>query len=311
VVKQVAGIGNKIIAAFIILVTIVVIFIPSVDFTDHLQDYLVHILFLMIVSGLIGLIVNNRIILYTSFACAASLALFLKNASNTELKNPEINDRDRITVVHMNLSLITDIETVIKNIKDESVDIISFQEYTPDWANIIPKIAQNIYPYQHEVVRIDLFGKAIFSKYPIDNLEIIEYDDIPNISVDVNKKKLRFNLFSTYMTPALEKQSRSTARNQFKRLEEYIKEKNEGMIVMGEFNQVYWSHDILSFRNRTGLLNSRRGVDITSFKMPYDHIFYSPSLECYYFEELNDNTTNHIGCKASFQIKRESNKRKI
>ena len=87
--KRVAGIGNKIVAAMILLITVTAIFIPSIDFTEKLQDYLVHILFFLLVSGLIGLIISNKIILFTSFGCAAALALFLKNASNTELKNPK------------------------------------------------------------------------------------------------------------------------------------------------------------------------------------------------------------------------------
>ncbi len=301
--KRVAGIGNKIVAAMILLITITAIFIPSIDFTERLQDYLVHILFFLIVSGLIGLIISNKIILFTSFGCAAALALFLKNASNAELKNPQANHQDKLTVVHINLSLITDVETVIKNINESSVDLISFQEYTPDWANIIPKIAKEKFPYSHEDVRIDLFGKALFSKHPIYNSTVIKYDDIPNIAIEILKDNLKYKVLSTYMTPALEKQSKSIAKSQFAKLEKYVENEKGGLIVLGEFNQVYWSHDIIAFRNKTGLLNSRKNVDISTLKMPYDHIFYSPFLECSRFEEVNDNLANHIGCKASFQIK--------
>ncbi|MBP6238723.1 MAG: endonuclease/exonuclease/phosphatase family protein [Saprospiraceae bacterium] len=301
--KRVAGIGNKIVAAMILLITVTAIFIPSIDFTEKLQDYLVHILFFLLVSGLIGLIISNKIILFTSFGCAAALALFLKNASNTELKNPKAHHQDKLTVVHINLSSITDVETVIKNINESSVDLISFQEYTPDWANIIPKIAGEKFPFNHEEVRIDIYGKAVFSKYPIRNLKIIEFADIPNIAIEIVKNNLNFKIFSTYMTPALEKQSKSIAKNQFEKLEKFIKSETGGLIVLGEFNQVYWSHDIISFRNRTGLLNSRKNVDISTLKMPYDHIFYAPYFECSRFEELNDSLANHIGCKASFQVK--------
>ena len=72
---------------------------------------------------------------------------------------------------------------------------------------------------------------------------------------------------------------------------------------MGEFNQVYWSHDIILFRTKTNLLNSRRTVNPATFKMPYDHIFYTPKLECYNFEDLLDTSNNHIGCFSSFQLK--------
>jgi len=306
--KRVAGIGNKIVASIILLITITAIFVPSIDFTDRLQDYLVHILFFLLVSGLIGLIISNKIILFTSFGCAAALALFLKNASNAELKNPKINHKDKLTVAHINLSSITDVETVKKILNDPAVDCISFQEYTPDWANIIPKISSEKYSFSHEDTRIDLYGKAVYSKYPIQNLHVIKYADIPNLAFEIMKSNLIFKIFSTYMTPALEKQSKSLAKSQFENLEKHIKQEKGSMIVMGEFNQVYWSHDIIALRNRTGLLNSRKNVDISTLKMPYDHIFYAPVLECSHFEEINDNLSNHIGCKASFQAKSNKNR---
>ncbi len=308
--KRVAGFGNKLVATVILLITFTIIFIPTLDFTVVLQDYLVHLLFFLIISGLIGLIVSNKIILYTSFGCAAALALFLKNASNTELKNPKVNDRDKISVVHINLSLITDVEALIKNINDESVDLISFQEYTPDWANIIPKIIKKQFPFNYEDVRIDIFGKAVFSKYPLSKVKMINYVDIPNIYVEVIKNDIEFKILSTYMTPALDKLSKNIAKSQFGMLEDFVKQLHGSIIVLGEFNQVYWSHDIIGFRNRTGLLNSRRNVDLSTLKMPYDHIFYSTALECYHFEEVNDFAANHMGCKASFQVSKIKNKKK-
>ncbi len=301
--RKIIRAGNKIIAGIIILITLSAVFLPALEITEKLQDYLVHILLFLLISGLIGLIAGNKTILYTGFGCAAALALFLKNASNAELKNPKLNEKNKITVAHINLSLITDVDVVQKLVSDTTIDILSFQEYTPDWANIIPHISHKTFPYEFKDVRIDLYGKAIFSKYRINESQIINYLDVPNIEITVNIGTDVISILSSYITPALDNLSKNKAKVQFKDMEDYVMSKNNGLIVMGEFNQVYWSHDIISFRSRTGLLNSRRNVNPSTFKMPYDHVFYSPKLECYYFEELTDNTANHIGCKASFQFK--------
>lgn len=301
--KRILETGNKIIAALIVVMTILAIFLPIFDISLHFQDYLVHFLILLIISGLIGLILSNNILLYTGFGCAAALALFLKNASNTELKDPKINDKTKLTIAHLNVSLITDIETIQQVVKDSIIDVISFQEYTPDWANIMPQILKKDFPYTYEDVRIDLYGKCFFSKYPLHNSKILKYIDIPNIESEIQLGQDVFKIFSTYLTPALDKRSKSLAKEQFDAVTKYHLREHNPKIIIGEFNQVYWSHDILAFRTKTGLLNSRRNVSPTTLKVPYDHIFYSPDLECYYFEELNDIQGNHIGCKASFQLK--------
>ncbi|MBK7699496.1 MAG: hypothetical protein IPJ39_12560 [Saprospiraceae bacterium] len=83
--------GHRIIASIVILFTLFVVFIPQIEFNFNIEDYLVHFLMLLIFSGIVGLIISNKIVLYTSFGCAAILALFLKNASNSQLKKLKTN----------------------------------------------------------------------------------------------------------------------------------------------------------------------------------------------------------------------------
>lgn len=301
--KHILSAGNKLIAALIIVLTVMAVFIPIFDVLQKFQDYLVHILFFLLLSGIVGLIISNKTILYTSFGCAVILALFLKNASNLELKSPKINDEVKISVAHVNLSLITDINAVIKIIQDKNLDLISFQEYTPDWAEILPQITQKTFPYSFVDIRIDLYGKAIFSKIKIHSQNKVQQIEAPYLEVVLGDDQ-KFTVLSSYITPALDNISKQKAKVELDGLESYFSKNNHGKIIMGEFNQVYWSHDILAFRNKTGLLNSRRNVDPSTFKMPYHHIFYSNDIECYHFEELYDAIGNHIGCKAAFQFKK-------
>ncbi len=308
--KKIAGIGNMIVAGFFVCMTSVSVFLPSFTIAESIQDHLVHILFFLLISGILGLVISNNTILYSSFGCAAALALFLKSASNSELKNPLVNSEDKFILAHVNLSVITD-ENVVKQIfKDPEIDAVSFQEYTPDWAMIMPVLLDTSYIYSHQDVRMDLYGKAFFSRYPLNKGDSLFFDDIPNIDINIVKKNKVYRVFSVYLTPALDKTTKAKAKAQFKILQEKIVRNTEHIIVSGELNQVYWSNDILSFRNKTGLLNSRRNVNPSTFKMPYDHIFYSSDMECYHFTELADSQGNHIGSKASFQVKKLGIKRK-
>lgn len=291
-------------AAFIICMTAVVIFLPYFNFSTIVQDYLVHILFILLISGMMGLIINNRIIMFTSFGCAAALALFLKSASNSEFKNPKENQNIKLSVAHVNLSVISDIKDVENLIWNDSLDVVSFQEYTPDWAELLPELVSTIFPYKIESIRIDLYGKALYSKYPISEIKKINQEELNDLEINITKSGQDFKLISIYAIPALDKLSKKQANAHFAELKNYILEhKFNHLIFLGELNQVYWSHDIIEFRNTTKLLNSRRNVFPTTQKVPYDHIFFSPDLQCYQFEELIDMEGFHIGCKAAFQYK--------
>lgn len=297
--------GNRIVAGIIILMTVFAVFLPVLNLNSSFQDYLVHFLVFLMFSGFVGLIISNKIVLYTSFGCAAALALFLKNASNNELKDPVINQNENITVAHVNLSVVTGLEEVIKMIGDTTIDAISFQEYTPDWAAIIPSITAKGFPHHISDVRIDFYGKGIFSRFPIKKIDTVANGAKPVLIAKMVKNGIPFTMMSVYLVPALDNMSKSVAASQFSDLEKSVQDHRENLIVMGEFNQVYWSHDIIGFRNRTNLLNSRRSVLPATLKMPYDHIFYLSDLECYAFDEISDNEGNHIGCRASFQVSKK------
>lgn len=291
----------------IVLMTIAAVFLPVLGVSPLIQDYLVHFLIFLMCSGFVGLIINNKVVLYTSFGCAGVLALFLKNASNITLKDPELNQNEKISIAHLNLSVITGMEDVMKLVSDSTIEIISVQEYTPDWATILPTITEKYLPYRYEDVRVDLYGKAIFSRTPLLNNRLGENKSEPLLISEIVKGNTKFTLVSAYIAPALDNLSRSIAGKQFEELERLISQHPANYIVLGEFNQVYWAHDIINLRDKTKLLNSRRNVSPASLKMPYDHIFYSPQLECHTFGELTDNEGNHTGCKAVLQVARDNN----
>jgi endonuclease/exonuclease/phosphatase (EEP) superfamily protein YafD len=298
--------GNKITVAFIILFTLLTVFMPSFSMVEPFRDYLVHVLMAMMILGFLGLILSSRSVMFSGFGCAMLLAIFLKNASNTELKNAAINQNVQLKVAHINLSLLSDPNMIaVFMAKDTLIDVYSFQEYTPDWASLMPTIMAK-YPFKYEDVQIDVFGKAVFSKTKIDSMKRTDFGGVKALDIQVNKDNKVFRLVSAYLIPALNSSSVKQAKLQLNAMENDFRNDKNNLVLLGEFNQVYWSSDIMDFRKNTQLLNSRRNVNISDPKMPYDHIFYSPKLECTDFGELSDSTNLHIGCTGAFQIKDNS-----
>ncbi len=266
-----------------------------------LQLYAVHMLTAFLLIALISLTLNAKILMFAGLISSGSVALYLKSASYDGLKHTAIAGQRGLHVAHINLSLVTDIESVYEMVSDTSIDIISFQEYTPDWASMIPTLMDSSFSHRYEDVRMDLYGKAVYSVFPLTTATTSTPDGTslsPVITLTLPAAKIR--LLTPYLTPALDRRSGQLAKEQLQELEKIMEKDTTPTIVMGEFNQVYWSKDILQFRKKASLLNSRLEVSPARLKMPFDHIFYTSNMACLSFEEINDKLGNHIGCRARF-----------
>ena len=182
------------------------------------------------------------------------------------------------------------------------VEVISFQELTPDWDYRLKEELEAQYPYTKSIVRIDPYGMAIYSKVPFATERTFQCGDKSYLDISVKKDNEPFELISSYLTPALEQNSIATASQQLKTIASQVKHAEHPVLALGEYNMVYWTNEIREFTTSAALTNSRRGLT-EGLRVPYDHIFFSPGLECTEFRELKDSTQNYIGIIGTYQIK--------
>lgn len=254
--------------------------------------------------SMLSLVFRKHKVMFTGLACTAAMCIFLINASNSELKLPTSNTKTKVSVAHLNLSNIaSDIQKVVNQFKSDSIDLISFQELTPDWHPLLEELLAKDYPYNSSLVRIDPFGMAVYSKYPFILKDTFMVEEKPGLNVVLKKENCQFDVFSSYLIPALDKMSRLKASNQLTSIASKVNESNLPVIALGEYNMVYWTNEIRTFRTKTDLRNSRRDLVQGNLRVPYDHIFFSGQLECIKFEEIWDEEQNYVGIQGVYQIK--------
>lgn len=231
----------------------------------------------------------------------AFIAFFLKISSNDNLVLPQKNFLPKLKVAHFNLSSFNretiEIDELFKRIE---ADVISFQEFTPDWEIPLGSALKFNFPHAYKMTRVDPFGMAIFSTKTI-NVRTFNYKKIPNIVVSIDNELGGIDIITSYIPsvypdPSLERDEH---------LELLIKTVNSienPVIALGDYNEVYWDKEITQFTNRTQLKNSRRSTALSYFK-PYDHIFFSDKLECVQFDEIYDQEQNHLGIVGTYQMK--------
>lgn len=304
--KQKNTLFQSTVSAILVVGTGIVMLSSQFPFIRRVSEYSVHIMLGMLAFSMLALWAKRSKIMFAGLACTAALCIFLKDASNNTLKLPQENTEAKLNVAHVNLSNITLPYEGIKMILDnENIDLVSFQELTPDWNIILKKLLERDFPHSKSEVRIDPYGMALYSRIPFESFESFKCGDKSNLKSTVEKDGKEFEIISSYLTPALDQKSIEVASAQLNSIAEEIKSSEHPLIALGEYNMVYWTNEIREFRTDTKLTNSRRGLSDGNLRVPYDHIFFSNKLECTEFKEVFDDAQNYIGIMGTYQIRDE------
>lgn len=300
--------GNRLIQVFtmtiIVMSALLIMYPPEIEFFQKTSEYAVHLMFGFLVVGFLFLALKQRRLMFISMMASAFLAFFLKMASNPDMMLLASNAQTSIKIVHFNLASMDqemDFQAFINNLNP---DIISFQEYTPSWDKHLPKYLYKSFPFVFKLVRSDRQGMALYSRVQTKESKTLDINGMPNISVELGEKYDNIHLIGSYINPDLNKDMNTS--HQLKQVAEHIRNLDQPVITLGDFNSVYWAQEIINFRDQAGLTNSRRNISLSSLKMPHDHIFYSENLECIAFEEVMDENQNHLGVTGTYQLKKNA-----
>lgn len=207
---------------------------------------------------------------------------------------------------------------MLQSVLNTDADFLSFQEFTYDWETFLTSELNEQYPHQILIPDLSLNGLAIYSKYPIEHYEVLEYEGVPYI---VGKIQLSSNdylhFIDAHTVPALDKNSFDKMKKQLKRIEQQCHVIDAPLIVFGDYHTVSWSQELRDFKANALLNDSRKAFmpsfpkgNIDFFEVPVDHIFYSDHFKCTHFTTLNGTTTPHLGIVGKYELM-DSNQRPI
>ena len=269
-------------------------------------EFLPQIMILFLLMGLLFLIANEEKMMMTSLAFCGLVCVLLKNESNPDLITPDITTSPKVNISTYNLANIASPDELRVSIQESQPDILLFQEFTPDWSLMLHELIGDDYIYETTLLRSDIFGKAIYSKLPINNVDTISDGLHLDLGVTISTKGVDYKIYSSYISPSLDQNSRKSANTQLNLLAVEINKQSVPTLSAGEFNHVYWSEQISSFREKAHLKNSRKNISPANFKSAYDHIFYSDDLECVFQSNLVNELGSKIGYHGQYQLKSQS-----
>ncbi len=287
------------------------VFTPELFVFKRGIDFTVQIMLAYLVLGMTFFILNQRTLMFVSLGACAVLCLDLKGVSNQSLRLPTPNAQHLLSCALINLSLSDDLEETTRIIREAPVDVLVFQEYTPDWHAYLTEIFEELFPYRASMTRIDPFGMAYYSRVPVISADTFyTATGIPNLHVLIEGRQEAYtHLVSVHTVAPANTIAYREIRRHLHEVADYVRYLHGPVIAMGDLNLPSWANEVREFKTLAGLQDSRRDIvpvsmqgSFSLLKVPVDHIFYSGDIECSGFQSINGRGTSHLGIMGSYQL---------
>lgn len=202
----------------------------------------------------------------------------------------------------------------ISLINDVKPDIFLTMESNTDWENAMSVLDEQ-YPYRKKVPLENTYGIHFYSKIQVDDCKVNYFmaDDLPSIEANLtikNNEKLTF--FGTHPPPPspTEEETSKERDGEIIKIGEKVREYDNPVLVVGDFNNVAWSRSSKLFKKISGLIDPRIGRGFFStyhakyrlLRFPIDLLFHSNSIFIEEFKTLPNIGSDHLPLYCRFYI---------
>ncbi|HMX86342.1 MAG TPA: hypothetical protein PKN57_12290 [Saprospiraceae bacterium] len=295
---------------FLLLGVFGVILTPDISIIKWTASFALQTTVLYVLAGLFFLTIAQERLLFVSFFCAASLALFLKGNFNPSLKLPEKSFDSTLNIAYLKLAVVDTNKMKLYDVLKYDPDIICLSKPDSiDTSKLFKSIKGN-YPYSVRF-RGSSMNQVVFSKFPFITADTILLGGDPQALYSIKFSGYKENVYilNTFLRNSIDGTRSTTYQYDLGRLIVMLRPVNSPLIVVGDFDMVSWSGELSYFKKTLGLEDSRRAFYPSLpnlFETPKDHVFYSGQFNCVDFHEFRDINGLHVGLSSEFQMKRDT-----
>lgn len=191
--------------------------------------------------------------------------------------------------------------------KEEDPDILLLMETNSNWKQACSIIAPN-YPYKIEQAQENGYGMLMYSKYELLEPEIDFLTDsmVPSFFTHIVFEGKQIQVVALHpRPPGLIKDSSEQRDRELGIAAEHIKNsKFEYKLIVGDFNDVAWSHSTRDFLRDSVLKDPRKGRGFFStfpanrslvfLRYPLDHVFLTSNFRIKKLKRLRSINSDHF-----------------
>jgi endonuclease/exonuclease/phosphatase (EEP) superfamily protein YafD len=209
-------------------------------------------------------------------------------------------------------------EAAVQAVVRARPDIVIGIETDKPWADAFEKALKTDYPYAKIADRADNYGVLIFSRHPIEKVEVFESPVayVPTIRAEIKIDQTTIVVYGIHTFPPLSAFNAHSLQSQLADVAKRIKAEKSPVILMGDLNSTPWSSYFRSFLAGSGLVDSTRGFgpqsswpsNLPKIGIPIDHILTSPEIVTTRRKVLGDVGSDHRPVVADLLLPRSAAK---
>lgn len=193
---------------------------------------------------------------------------------------------------------------LLKMIEQKSPDLVLLLEVNERWISELTSL-DTMYPHKLLKPLENTYGIALYSKLELEDARIRELieKDIPSVYAKVKLRSGRkIEVYGLHPKPPLYNTGDSTERDaELIQVAKSVSDSKLPVIVMGDLNDVAWSHTTRLFRRVSNLLDPRVGrtsfptfpANIPFLRFPLDYVFHSDELTLVSIKRMSDIKSDH------------------
>ena len=167
-------------------------------------------------------------------------------------------------------------------------DVIVAVEVDHLWGSAMQQALAARWAHGKVADRSDNFGIAIFSKRPIDQIDIFESPGnyVPSLRAEITAGTQKTVIYGTHPFPPMSAFTHRGWQEHMADLARRIKAETVPVIVTGDFNSTPWSANYRWFVAQTGLIDTQQGLgpqpswptELPYLGIPIDHVLTSRTI---------------------------------
>lgn len=306
-----------------IIISLLFVFI-SICLTYFPQNYLfmlaksfnIQIMIGSIILGIFLFYKKKWLIASSCFLCSIILFTYINSHLNLLNSDPVSHSlpiekgREEMIIASFNVLMSnTNYNSTIESALASQADLISFQEIDENWVKELEKKLKDQYPYYELVPQHNLYGIGLFSKYPLENIKVLNFGNVPSISATIYMQNSPIHFICSHLGSPGSYGGYSVRNQQMEDIKQYLDPISYSIIAIGDYNATPWDATIIDFKKQTQLQDSRKNLCATfptafwPVMIPLDYIFHSNDIQCLEFKTVENGNSDHKGIVGKYVIK--------
>ncbi len=277
----------------------------AIDIFSHFkfQYILINIFFLFL---FVYLSFQNRKFLICSFV---SLILICFNFADVTVylgKSEVVKSDNAIKLALFNVLTKNDKYNQLKlMINEQKPDIIILQEVDEVWLENIKELKKD-YPYFLEYPRLDNFGIALYSKFPLRKPKIETWTDyeVPVITAEIKSNGNILKIYGVHTLPPTGNEYFRVRNEMLSKINEIFSDSNHPLIIAGDLNTSVYSISYKKYIKSSNLKDAQilaktlkgtwNAKHFPFMRISLEHVLISPEIKIQSFDIGKNFGSDHL-----------------